>query len=140
MSTAPFWQPKLEISTQDDGWVLISQSEPLPDHDKTIAEYLEYWAEESPDTVWLGRRSTDGDWTTDITGKGVANPVASFWAAAQMLEHLGEGGAAKQLMIAVEQVCATGVLTPDVGGTAGTQEVTDAVKDAITGSNSAALQ
>lgn len=67
----------------------------------------------------------------DITGKGIANPVASFWTAAQMLEHLGEGEAATRLMIAVEKVCAEGIMTPDVGGTANTREVTQAVIRAI---------
>ena len=67
----------------------------------------------------------------DITGKGIANPVASFWTAAQMLEHLGEGEAAIRLMTAVEKVCAEGIMTPDVGGTAKTQDVTDAVCEAI---------
>lgn len=71
----------------------------------------------------------------DITGKGIANPVASFWTAAQMLEHLGETDGAARLMRAVEQVCAAGILTRDVGGSATTQEVTDAVIGAIAGSN-----
>lgn len=72
----------------------------------------------------------------DIAGKGIANPVATFWTAAQMLEHLGEAKAAERLMIAVEQVCANGVMTPDVGGAASTQEVTNAVCEAIRGANS----
>lgn len=63
----------------------------------------------------------------DITGKGIANPVASFWTAAQMLEHLGEHDAAALIMEGVESVCARGILTPDVGGTANTAEVTRAV-------------
>lgn len=67
----------------------------------------------------------------DITGKGIANPVATFWTAAQMLEHLGEAAAAERLMRAVEKVCADGVMTPDVGGKANTQQVTDAVCEAI---------
>jgi tartrate dehydrogenase/decarboxylase/D-malate dehydrogenase len=71
----------------------------------------------------------------DITGKGIANPVATFWTAAQMLDHLGEGEASQRLMRAVEQVTGAGVLTPDVGGTATTKEVTDAVVDAIYSSN-----
>jgi len=71
----------------------------------------------------------------DITGKGTANPVASFWTAAMMLEHLGERDAAARLMAAVEKVTAAGVLTPDVGGSATTREVTDAVIDAIYSSN-----
>tara|TARA_B100000378_G_scaffold277305_1_gene277323 strand:- start:18 stop:1106 length:1089 start_codon:yes stop_codon:yes gene_type:complete len=71
----------------------------------------------------------------DIAGKGIANPVATFWTAAQMLEHLGEAGAAARLMRAVEKVCADGVMTPDVGGSATTQQVTDALCDAIRGDN-----
>jgi tartrate dehydrogenase/decarboxylase / D-malate dehydrogenase len=71
----------------------------------------------------------------DITGKGIANPVATFWTASQMLEHLGEIDAARRLMRAVEKVCADGILTPDVGGTANTRQVTDAVCDAIRGEN-----
>ena len=71
----------------------------------------------------------------DITGKGIANPVASFWTAAMMLEHLGEDRAAAALMVAVEQVCAAGVLTPDIGGKATTKEVTRAVCEAIRGTN-----
>lgn len=71
----------------------------------------------------------------DITGKGIANPVATFWTAAQMLEHLGEPAAAKILMASIERVCVEGIMTPDVGGTANTKTVTDAVCEAIRGSN-----
>src|SRR6201994_2025875 len=71
----------------------------------------------------------------DITGKGIANPVATFWTAAMMLEHLGEKAAADLLMRAVEQVCAAGILSPDLGGTATTKEVTAAVVDAVRGLN-----
>ena len=71
----------------------------------------------------------------DITGKGIANPVASFWTAAMMLEHLGEAAAGQRLMAAVEQVCAIGLLTPDLGGKATTAEVTRAVCEAIRGAN-----
>jgi tartrate dehydrogenase/decarboxylase/D-malate dehydrogenase len=71
----------------------------------------------------------------DITGKGIANPVATFWTGALMLEHLGEQRAAAALMHAVEQVCAAGILTPDLGGKATTNEVTRAVCAAIRGMN-----
>ena len=71
----------------------------------------------------------------DITGKGIANPVATFWTASMMLEHLGEAGAAALLMRAVEQVCAAGITTPDLGGRATTAEVTRAVCEAIRGAN-----
>lgn len=71
----------------------------------------------------------------DITGKGIANPVATFWTAAQMLEHLGEAAASERLIRAVEQICREGVMTPDVGGKATTEEVTDALCHAIRGAN-----
>ncbi len=71
----------------------------------------------------------------DITGKGIANPVGTFWTGAMMLEHLGEKPAADLLMRAVEQVCAAGILTPDLGGTATTKEVTNAVVEAVRGMN-----
>ncbi len=71
----------------------------------------------------------------DITGKGIANPVATFWTAAQMLEHLGEQKAADRLLKAIDKVCEAGIQTPDIGGTATTQQVTDAVCDAIRSSN-----
>lgn len=63
----------------------------------------------------------------DITGKGVANPVATFWTASEMLNWLGEEEAARKMMNAVEAVTERGVSTRDLGGSAGTQEVTDAV-------------
>ena len=64
----------------------------------------------------------------DITGKGVANPIATFWTAAMMLEHLGEPLAAGRLMQAVEKVTASGIHTPDLGGKATTAIVTAEVK------------
>jgi tartrate dehydrogenase/decarboxylase/D-malate dehydrogenase len=63
----------------------------------------------------------------DITGRGIANPVATFWTASMMLEHLGEPEAAARLMQAIEAVTARKVLTPDLGGEANTQIVTEAV-------------
>ncbi|KAJ4308992.1 hypothetical protein N0V84_011761 [Fusarium piperis] len=63
----------------------------------------------------------------DITGKGVANPVATFWTAAEMLTWLGEEEASTKLMEVVETVCASGVVTQDLGGKSTTKEVTEAV-------------
>ena len=71
----------------------------------------------------------------DITGQGIANPVATFWTACQMLDHLGEHDASARLMAAIETVCAAGIVTPDVGGSATTNEVTDAMIEAIRGAN-----
>jgi tartrate dehydrogenase/decarboxylase/D-malate dehydrogenase len=67
----------------------------------------------------------------DITGKGIANPLATFWTASMMLEHLGEPAAAARLMRAIEAVTAEGVLTPDLGGVHDTRAVTNAVKRAL---------
>ena len=72
----------------------------------------------------------------DITGKGIANPVGTFWSAAMLLEHIGEADAAAQLMRAIESVTANQDLhTPDLGGDATTEKVTDALIAHIHGSN-----
>jgi len=64
----------------------------------------------------------------DITGKGIANPIGTFWTACMMLEHLGEIDAAGKLMRAIESVTADSKFhTPDLGGNATTAEVTNAV-------------
>jgi len=67
----------------------------------------------------------------DIEGKGIANPVATFWTAVMLLEHLGEARAAKRLMRAVEVATGARVFTPDLGGSARTADVTKAVIDAV---------
>ncbi|HUZ75239.1 MAG TPA: tartrate dehydrogenase [Stellaceae bacterium] len=72
----------------------------------------------------------------DIAGKGIANPIATFWTAVLMLEHLGEAAAARQLMAAIERVTADPAFhTPDLGGKATTAQVTAAVVDAIRSGN-----
>jgi tartrate dehydrogenase/decarboxylase/D-malate dehydrogenase len=63
----------------------------------------------------------------DIAGRGIANPAGAIWSAALMLEHLGATAEAGRVMRALEAVCRTGVRTRDVGGTATTREVGDAV-------------
>ena len=67
----------------------------------------------------------------DITGKGIANPIATFWTAAMMLEHLGEPKAAARLMRAIERTTEEQVFTPDLGGVHDTRAVTNAVKRAL---------
>ncbi len=64
----------------------------------------------------------------DIMGKGLANPIGTFWSAVMMLEHLGEPAAAARLMRAIEAVTADrGLHTRDLGGSASTAQVTAAV-------------
>ena len=64
----------------------------------------------------------------DIMGKGLANPIGTFWSCVMMLEHLGEPAAAAKLMAAIESVTADKSLhTADLGGTATMDQVTAAV-------------
>jgi tartrate dehydrogenase/decarboxylase/D-malate dehydrogenase len=68
----------------------------------------------------------------DIMGRGIANPLGSFWSAVLMLDHLGEAEAGTRLMRAIETVTAEGrALTRDLGGQATTAEATRAVIAAL---------
>jgi len=67
----------------------------------------------------------------DIAGQGIANPAGAIWSASLMLDHLGEAGAAAALMAALEDVCRDGPRTRDVGGSATTREVGDAVAERV---------
>lgn len=64
----------------------------------------------------------------DIAGQNIANPIACFWTAAMMLDHLGQNEAAQLILSSIEQVTGDGtILTKDLGGSASTSEVTEAV-------------
>jgi tartrate dehydrogenase/decarboxylase/D-malate dehydrogenase len=64
----------------------------------------------------------------DIAGKGIANPIGAIWAGAMLLDTLGEAEAAGRVMRALEDTTRDGrCLTPDVGGSAKTHEVGQAV-------------
>ncbi|VTU23927.1 putative tartrate dehydrogenase/decarboxylase TtuC [Variovorax sp. PBL-H6] len=64
----------------------------------------------------------------DIMGQGLANPIGTFWSVVMLLEHLGEAEAARRVMNAIEAVTADPSLhTRDLGGTATTAQVTQAV-------------
>jgi tartrate dehydrogenase/decarboxylase/D-malate dehydrogenase len=64
----------------------------------------------------------------DIAGKNLANPIASFWTAQMMLEHLGEKDGAGLLMQTIEKLTSNGkILTKDLGGSSSTTEVTEEV-------------
>jgi tartrate dehydrogenase/decarboxylase/D-malate dehydrogenase len=69
----------------------------------------------------------------DIAGRGIANPVGAIWAAAMMLEHLGQAGAAAGVLTAIESVLGSDEppLTPDLGGTAGTSDLAGAILDRL---------
>ena len=68
----------------------------------------------------------------DIAGKGIANPIAVLWSVVMMLDFFNLEDASKSLMGAIETVTSEGqVLTPDLGGKAGTREFADAVLEKI---------
>ncbi|MCV2489298.1 tartrate dehydrogenase [Geodermatophilus sp. YIM 151500] len=68
----------------------------------------------------------------DIAGRGIANPLGQIWSGAMMLDHLGHTAAAADVLAAMEQVLGDGsVRTADLGGTATTEAVADAVIDAL---------
>jgi tartrate dehydrogenase/decarboxylase/D-malate dehydrogenase len=67
----------------------------------------------------------------DIAGKGIVNPLATIFSAAQMLEHLGMERESEKVIAAVAQVLSTDLKTPDLGGTATTKEVADAVVNLV---------
>ena len=70
----------------------------------------------------------------DIFGQGLANPIGQIWAAAMMLEHLGEEAAGKAVMAAIEKTLAgdSAVLTRDLGGRGSTTSLGEAIAHALT--------
>ncbi len=67
----------------------------------------------------------------DIAGKGIANPIGQIWSGAMMLDHLGYSDAAKTIEKAIEMVLSgKNVKTPDLGGTATTEELGRAITEA----------
>jgi tartrate dehydrogenase/decarboxylase / D-malate dehydrogenase len=68
----------------------------------------------------------------DIAGQGIANPIGQIWSGAMMLEHLGQGEAARAIERAIERVLAESDLrTRDMGGNATTAEMADAIEKAL---------
>ncbi|HZP92241.1 MAG TPA: tartrate dehydrogenase [Burkholderiales bacterium] len=63
----------------------------------------------------------------DIAGKGIANPIGQIWSGALMLDHLGFPDLAQRIVAAMTATLTSGVRTPDLGGSANTRAVTDAV-------------
>ena len=57
-----FWTPSFDYETRDDGTVLMRQTGELPEHLPTLADYLDKWADRTPDQTWIARRGPDGAW------------------------------------------------------------------------------
>ncbi|GGG62277.1 tartrate dehydrogenase [Kocuria dechangensis] len=67
----------------------------------------------------------------DIAGKGISNPIGAIASAALMLDHFGLHEEARRVEAAIEVTTAAGHLTRDIGGTAGTAEITEAIVEAL---------
>jgi tartrate dehydrogenase/decarboxylase/D-malate dehydrogenase len=70
----------------------------------------------------------------DIAGRNIANPIGQIWSGAMMLDHLGHPDAAEAILHAIEAVLIEGPHTPDLGGTASTQDLGKAIADAVAAS------
>ena len=60
--TGDFWDPSFDIVTREDGTILMQQPDPLPDHMPVLADYLDKWADTTPDAPWQAQRQDGGDW------------------------------------------------------------------------------
>ena len=80
-----FWSPTFDITTRDDGTILMEQTKALPEHLPTLADYLDKWADATPDQPWLARRDDQGDWRKITYGEART-------AARQIGSHLLEMG------------------------------------------------
>ena len=67
----------------------------------------------------------------DIAGQNIANPIGAIWSSALMLEHLGEQKAADLIVTAIEKTLRAGLLTRDLGGTAGTTDVSEHIVNEV---------
>jgi tartrate dehydrogenase/decarboxylase / D-malate dehydrogenase len=67
----------------------------------------------------------------DIYGRKIANPIGQIWSGAMMLEHLGHPDAAAAIVRAIETVLKEGPRTPDIGGSANTEDMGKAVATAL---------
>src|SRR5205814_5496716 len=81
----------------------------------------------NPEGVYPSTFETVHGSAPDIAGKGIANPIGAIWSAALMLDHLGLTAESASVMRAIEATTSSGVLTPDLGGTCTTSQVTDAI-------------
>ncbi|TVP72509.1 MAG: feruloyl-CoA synthase [Rhodobacteraceae bacterium] len=57
-----FWQPEFDITHREDGSILMCQTDPLPAHLPVVADYLDHWADKTPDATWIARREKGGEW------------------------------------------------------------------------------
>ncbi|WFE75729.1 feruloyl-CoA synthase [Roseinatronobacter sp. S2] len=75
---ARFWSPVFDYEHRPDGTILMRQTDPLPDHLPLVADYLDKWADATPDATWMARRDGGGDWRR-----------ISYAQARAMARHIG---------------------------------------------------
>lgn len=82
-----FWQPQFEITRRADGSILMRQPDPVPDHMPVVADYLDHWADKTPEAIWIARRDNGGDWRRVSYAK--ARDTARRLGAALLARGLG---------------------------------------------------
>ena len=60
--TKHFWEPEFTYEFQDNGTIVMEQKGELPAHLPLLADYLDKWAQATPDQTWIARRGKDGEW------------------------------------------------------------------------------
>ncbi len=82
-----FWQPQFEITRREDGSILMRQPGPVPDHVPVVADYLDHWADKTPEAIWIARRDNGGEWRRISYAK--ARDTAQRLGAALLARGLG---------------------------------------------------
>ncbi len=71
-----FWNPSFEITHREDGAILMRQAEDLAPFFPTLADYLDKWADATPDQTWIARRNDGGDWVNISYGEAREKALA----------------------------------------------------------------
>ena len=87
LAESDFWQPEFVIETRDDGTIVMRQKGELTGYLPTLADYLDRWADQTPDQTWLARRGADGSW--DRITYGAARDQARHIGGALLALGLG---------------------------------------------------
>jgi len=87
IAASDFWQPNFAYDRRDDGSIIMTQIGSLGDHMPTLADYLDHWADATPDQTWIARRKNGNDW--ERISYGAARDKAKAIGAALLALGLG---------------------------------------------------
>ncbi len=73
ISAADFWSPEFDYDHREDGSIVMRQKGELSGYLPTLADYLDKWADETPDQTWIARRKDGGDWQRITYGQARDN-------------------------------------------------------------------